>query len=474
MLDGKEYGQLPIPIKEGCTFLYWQTTQGETIQPNSIFYQKEDIVLTAKFIIETYSIVYDGNGGYNIPVNQEKVYNQDIVLSSNIPERYLYTFVEWNEEMDGTGRSYHPGQAYTLNSSLYLYAIWQRKEIDSITLNTQQVHLFVGDETQLEVQILPWKMVEHTILEWKSENENIISVDDGKIKALKEGETQVYVASHDGKQATCKVIVQDIPSRLEGYSLSLSGNIGVNFYMRLNEEITEDENAYMEFISPDGKIQKENVNQAKQDGIYHVFTCEVSAKDMTGDIQAKLINGKGEGIKEYHYSVEEYAKYLIEHVPTYEEHSIEIAKAMMTYGKYTQEYFGYKIDQVPKETNTLEDLDLSWAKYQYYTYGQEPSIEFVGARLLLTSRPSLKLYFLGEGTIRINNEVVSTEKEGNYTIVKISNITNMSEMFNIHSDSLYLQYGIYSYVGQAIHSDNESLIRLGKSLVAYNKSLFYV
>lgn len=474
VVNNEAYGSLPTPTMEGCRFVGWYNSYNQQVTEDTIVNTEEDFTLIAKFESYAYSVVYDGNEGYNVPSSQAKGYNQNITISTTIPEYYAHTFVEWNTKADGSGETYQPGDVYSLNDSLTLYAIWKLKDIDSITLDQNELYMFEGDEIQLNASILPWEMVEHTLVEWKSSNKKVATVENGKVVAKKTGNATITVVSHDGKSATCSVKVVKPTSRLEGYSLSISGEIGVNFFMRLEDSVIEDNGAYMRFTLPNGYQTEVKVSQAYQEDRYYVFPCYVGAKEMTSEIKAELVLSDGSVQCEYRYTVQEYATYLIEHPEEYNSRPVEIAKAMLTYGKYAQDYFGYNLTNMPKPINALEDYDNAWANYVYTEYVENSPISFVGARLLLTSKPTLKLYFLGEGTFRVENNEVSTSKEGKYTVLTISNIDNISEMFNISTDYFYLRYGIYSYCQQAKMSSNDSLKNMCKALVAYSNLLYYV
>ena len=100
-----------------------------------------------------------------------------------------------------------------------------------------------------------------------------------------------------------------IGARLVGHSLSLNGNIGVNFYMELDESVAESDTAYMYFTIPGDTVtyQKVYVNEqsdaslpyAEQktvgDKTYYVFPCSVAAKEMTSNITAQIIDGNDQG-----------------------------------------------------------------------------------------------------------------------------------------------------------------------------------
>lgn len=72
-------------------------------------------------------IHYDANGGSDVPADQIKTFGTNIDLTDAIPVRDKYDFVEWNTAADGSGTSYHPGDTYTSNTALTLYAIWEKR-----------------------------------------------------------------------------------------------------------------------------------------------------------------------------------------------------------------------------------------------------------------------------------------------------------------------------------------------------------
>ena len=70
-------------------------------------------------------------------------------------------------------------------------------------------------------------------------------------------------ADNDGKCDDCGAIIDGIGAKLAGYSLSLTGNIGVNFYMELSNKIIADKDAYMQFTLPNGTVTKVPVSAAQ-------------------------------------------------------------------------------------------------------------------------------------------------------------------------------------------------------------------
>ena len=71
-------------------------------------------------------ITYNANGGSKEPASQTKKYKQDIKLSDVIPEREEYTFLGWAVSSDETTPVYQPGDVYSDDHDLVLYAVWEK------------------------------------------------------------------------------------------------------------------------------------------------------------------------------------------------------------------------------------------------------------------------------------------------------------------------------------------------------------
>lgn len=72
-----------------------------------------------------YTIKYDANGGEDAPEDQEKIYGEDLTLSSEIPTREDYDFIAWNTKKDGSGQWFKPEALCNINDNITLYAQWK-------------------------------------------------------------------------------------------------------------------------------------------------------------------------------------------------------------------------------------------------------------------------------------------------------------------------------------------------------------
>lgn len=188
----------------------------------------------------------------------------------------------------------------------------------------------------------------------------------------------------------------NVGAKLLGHSISLKGDIGVNFYMELSQRISDDENAYMHFTIPTGADSYEKniyVKDAERDGQYFVFKCNVAAKDMRANINAEIIDGNGNHGTKYTYSVEEYANYLInnadENHPEYLR-AKPLVEAMLEYGRHANVYFNSE--------ETDEILNVSVPEKDYSVENMPSGVKFDGATLSLKSQTTLSLYFVKESS----------------------------------------------------------------------------
>ena len=244
---------------------------------------------------------------------------------------------------------------------------------------------------------------------------------------------------------TAKIGYSDgIGAHLAGHSLSLTGNIGVNFYMELDANVIADEDAYMHFTLPNGKPQDVKIGQATTKTIsgktYYVFQCNVAAKEMTDTIKAQMFSGNKSG-QVYEYTVKDYADYLFANA--YEDDgmtvknqsyvdAIPLVKAMLNYGSYSQTYFSHNTDAPANADITDTDVSTITAEtvskpYDSSTAILPSGITLEGANLALESETVLNLYFSNttgkELTFTTSGNVTLDQKQdGTYTKVTITGI----------------------------------------------------
>ena len=81
-------------------------------------------------------------------------------------------------------------------------------KVSEIKIDESDVKLKVNETANLTVTVLPENVTDKQ-LEWSSENEEIVTVEDGVITAIKVGETKVFCESKDGIKADVNIVVEE-------------------------------------------------------------------------------------------------------------------------------------------------------------------------------------------------------------------------------------------------------------------------
>ena len=158
-------GVLEDPIRDGYVFDGWYTaeTGGEAITED--FEVSGDITVYAHWIEEPgeFTVSFDANGGDEAPEDQIKTEGMDLTLSEDIPVKeytIFYdptggsteneektvgcTFLDWNCEPDGSGAAYDPGDEYTDDMDVTLYAQWGNPVAGVLEDPTRDGYIFDG------------------------------------------------------------------------------------------------------------------------------------------------------------------------------------------------------------------------------------------------------------------------------------------------------------------------------------------
>lgn len=96
---------------------------------NQSYTISSDIVATVhwKQTEKKYAVTYNGNaqGVTNLPSTQYKYHSTVLSLSTKIPVYEGHNFLSWNTQANGSGRTYQPGESYSINKPVTLYAQWE-------------------------------------------------------------------------------------------------------------------------------------------------------------------------------------------------------------------------------------------------------------------------------------------------------------------------------------------------------------
>ena len=191
---GTQLSQLPYYFLRGST--WWSTGHGnggigDQFDPdNTKYYDPSFDAYTlsqADYTPEepkTYIVSYRPNGGDSVPDNQTKIHGTDLTLTTEMPARanpadvtyavildgnggtiktssgqtalrvrynattkVSYSFLRWNTKANGSGTNYSPGDLYSEDASLELYARWSKhtsSQYVPLPTPTREGYYFVG------------------------------------------------------------------------------------------------------------------------------------------------------------------------------------------------------------------------------------------------------------------------------------------------------------------------------------------
>ena len=376
----------------------------------------------------------------------------------------------WVKLLSGQGR-FSVMKAEPLPTSKYVPNATSNKEYQKLA-----IHLTNTKETTISVACIPLKSGE-TAPSWTPSLKPISEWSNGSGAGLGED--------------------------LYGCNLSLSGDIGMNFYMDLSSaDLSND--AYMEFTVPSGnttKTQKvyvkskagedRTVAQTISEGkkTYYIFKCQVSAKDIASMISMQLIDGERTG-KKYSYSVKYYADYLLSHANEKTEYkkAEPLVKALVTYCTWAQDYFYMDetlIDRTYRNYDVVSSVTAQEVKKAAPASGVSldhiPGVTYEGATISLKSETTLSLYFRSSEKLSFScyrGNKLETVKENGYQIVRIRGIsaTDLDEVFEMHifcgSKEGTVRYSVLNYISETLSKNNsdETLLNLVRSLYLYHKA----
>ena len=171
------------PTRTGYTFQGWGTSSTDTTvdwNPGGNYTVNASDTLYAIWKAKTYIVQYDANGGSGAPTNQIKTYGKNLTLSSTIPTKENYNFLGWGISSSSTTITYNPGDTYSSNAAIVLYAIWEIAHIAPIIINftadrctsdgvisDDGTYIRISFEYKTEISIPQGSIT----LEWKKEDE---------------------------------------------------------------------------------------------------------------------------------------------------------------------------------------------------------------------------------------------------------------------------------------------------------------
>ena len=261
-------------------------------------------------------------------------------------------------------------------------------------------------------------------------------------------------------------------------STSLGGNIAMNFYLELSEDLVADPEAYIQFTYAGKTLNVPLSEGILSDGVYR-FSCPITSKNMTDDITAQVYNAAGPVGNSKTMDVATYCNWVIDNYT--DAKTVNLMKAMLNYGASAQMLFNYRTDDLANAD--LAEADKVFGKVDASAYlhsrtGEEEGIKPSTYTLLLDSETTVRVYFqltgdktIDEYTFTVDGvEVEPKYKDGLYYIEK-QNISahRLDDLHTFTCGDITITYGGLSYVNQVMTYYTEgTTFDMASALYAYS------
>lgn len=197
---------LPIPTKTGYTFAGWYENQEFSGDPVTDVPtdSTKNLNFYAKWTANTYTVIFDANGGSVNPTSAVTVAGK--LTSLPTPTYDGYDFIGWYTQKDG-GEKVTTDTVFAMDSTIYAH--WSNIPVTSLELNKGTLTLQEKDSDTLTVTVKPADATNQDVT-WESSNTSIATVsEDGTVTAISAGNATITATAADGRgiSASCTLTV---------------------------------------------------------------------------------------------------------------------------------------------------------------------------------------------------------------------------------------------------------------------------
>lgn len=290
-------------------------------------------------------------------------------------------------------------------------------------------------------------------------------------------------------------------AQVDYYQVALDGTIVLKYYMTFGDGMTNDDivvkaaDGTRVNLLLDATYKPEDIKV----GDKYVISIPVPAKYMSDTITLNLFqNNKLQFSNQY--SLKQYADYILSNTSNSSEYAAaeKLVKAMLNYGGYAQEYFGYNQDKLANDgiytgINPVLAGDVPDSRFSTPTITDNcDDLDFMGASLVCESTTALKLYFKTKNAMNasefdskysyytMTTSTITREVtfENGYLVVTFANIAannlgnecgiTFTSKSNI-KDNISVMYSPMAYISKAQKGSNDELKNLVRAIYYYNQ-----
>ena len=274
-------------------------------------------------------------------------------------------------------------------------------------------------------------------------------------------------------------------------SVSTAGDISLNFYVKLSDQIRKDPNACVVFTFGD-QVQKVMLRDTEVDAKgRNRLVCAMAARNMADDVTAQLCSGSKVLGEPLVTSIGEYCIRVMNHVESHPDSpyqkTVPLLKAMLNYGAYSQIQLNYNTNHLANEILGM-GARAGYVDYEEYSpyapqkSGTEAGLKIRSATLSLNSTTTIRVYLQLTGAQPIdafqvlidgNPAVIHQGSKGYY--VELIGIAakdlDVAHTFEVQGGQQLVYSGL-SYVYQILdpHDKSEALTNVARALFVYNEA----
>jgi len=314
----------------------------------------------------------------------------------------------------------------------------------------------------------------------------------GTIEAYNSNEEEIEFTVSSA-EITIKEKAAGATLEVYGTSISLSGAIGMNVYVKPTEEQIADEGFTVKLNGQAFLLKDAYKND---DGLYR-FSLSLRAKQMGTPVTITAVDGEGNAVQlvrasndyipedSWTCSIVEYVEKTVEAGTP--ENLVNLVKAMSTYGNMAQTALGYTDSPAPK-AYPMDDVTADMvSQYQATaTAGEAAGVQYVGCSVVLDSETDLGIYLkaddgrnLTEFTYTVNGKKATLTETKQGTCVMVPNISakNLDRVNTIvvkdnGKTVLTVKASAMSYVYGALNSSDldAKYVNAAKALYLYSEA----